>query len=127
MVNASKSKGNEFLKLDMRLVRDILYLFVEEVGEYHSLDTKELVWILKKKGYGRDKVRKTLAVMRDAGILMVKMQPIRRKRVYRWRVSMSWVYLKGFFRVVNQWNETPPLFNYLRRAFNTEKSVSRRE
>jgi len=114
------SKG--FLGLDMELVRDIVYLFGEECHPNTGFETKELIWILKQKGYGRDKVVNTLRVMHSSSLLLRKMRSRHGKRFWIWSLSAMWYYSRDFFKANKEWRETAPLFNDIRKEYETLKS-----
>lgn len=111
-----------FLDLDMRLVRDVAYLFAEEIGEHGALETKDLIWILGRKGYGEKKVRKSLDAMREAGLLIKKMYNFKGRRFWKYRLSASWDYTTKFFKSVRLWEETTPLFNNIRKEYEMAKN-----
>ncbi|MGD9381844.1 MAG: hypothetical protein PVI03_05310 [Candidatus Thorarchaeota archaeon] len=114
------SKG--FLGLDMALVRDVTYLLAEEIGEHGALETKDLIWILGKKGYGRDKVRHTLDTMVEHSLLVKKMYNFKGRRFWKYRLSASWDYVAKFFKSARQWEETAPLFNDIRKDYEILKT-----
>lgn len=120
-------EGIEFLDLDMRLVRDIVYLFAEEMGEHSGLHTKDLIWILGKKGYGRDKVRNTLLALSNSMLLIRRMSSRRGKRFYSYRLSANWDYSAKFFKSNKQWGETAPLFNDIRKECEILKNQDFKE
>lgn len=113
---------NGFLGLDMKLVRDIFYLLEEEMGGNNGMETKAYIWILKRKGYGRDKVIHCLWVMEEAGILTRNQGKMHGKRFWYWRPSAMLSYARDFFKVCKSWGEEAPLFNDIRKEYESLKS-----
>lgn len=92
----AKGRDIGFLDLDMRLVYDIMNLFVEEMPLYRYIDMRDLLIVLKRKGYGKHKIRMTVKVMVDNKILSKSRKAgvtsflIRYKRARN--NTWSWVY-----------------------------------
>ncbi len=52
-----------FDRLDFELVREILHLLIDEVGKYHQIPRQDIIELMKARGFGHNKVDKTLKVL----------------------------------------------------------------